>query len=449
MKKTWEEINQKIQQHKAVVLTAAEFKELAQTVKPEELCRQVDVVTAATYSPMCSSSVVINFGHAVPPIRMETISLNGVPAYEGLAAVDAILGATAEQPGNNSYGGAHVIEELIQGKTVQLEASGKGTDCYPRKQISASIHKDTVNEFYFFNPRNAYQNYGAAVNSSERILKTYMGILKPFFGNINYATTGEWSPLLNDPYLRTIGIGTPVFLGGAHGHVVYQGTQFNTEARVNAAGIPVSGARTLALLADAKQASPEFIAAGRIAGYGVSLFVGIGFAIPVLDADMAQALSVRNRNITQLIRDYSQPDKPIVAETTYEELASGTVTIGDKSIPTACLSSRTKALRIMELLKAHVLAGSFPLTPPIQALPVHHTVHNLTNYSGIPAAIKETSNKIFIQERCINCGACTVHCPVHALQLHGNPATLHYNSDLCTACGACFEACMRGALCAE
>ena len=156
MSKSWDEINRKISEHRAVVLTAAEFKELAKTADPEELTRRVDVVTAATYSPMCSSSVIINFGHADPPIRMEKISLNGVPAYEGLAAVDAMLGATAERPGDSSYGGAHVIEDLVRGRAVRLEASGKGTDCYPRREISALVNKDTVNEFYFFNPRNAY-----------------------------------------------------------------------------------------------------------------------------------------------------------------------------------------------------------------------------------------------------------------------------------------------------
>jgi uncharacterized protein (DUF39 family) len=61
---------------------------------------------------------------------MAEISLNGVEAYGGLAAVDTFIGAT--QPGKNTgieYGGAHVIEDLIAGKEIELCASSAGTDC--------------------------------------------------------------------------------------------------------------------------------------------------------------------------------------------------------------------------------------------------------------------------------------------------------------------------------
>jgi len=133
---------------------------------------------------------------------------------QGLAAVDSYIGA-AEVSGDLGieYGGAHVICDLIDGKKIRLQAYGKGTDCYPRKELDTYITKESINEAYLFNPRNCYQNYSAAVNASDRALYTYMGVLEPCMGNINYSTTGELSPLLNDPYLRTIGIGTKIFLG--------------------------------------------------------------------------------------------------------------------------------------------------------------------------------------------------------------------------------------------
>ena len=61
------------------------------------------------------------------------------------------------------YGGAHVIEDLIAGKDVKLYAESYGTDCYPRKEIDTYINKDNINQAYMFNPRNAYQNYVAAI----------------------------------------------------------------------------------------------------------------------------------------------------------------------------------------------------------------------------------------------------------------------------------------------
>ena len=71
-----------------------------------------------------------------------------------------------------------------------------------------------MNEAVLFNMRNAYQNYNVAVNLSDRVLYTYMGVLQPRMRNANYCTAGQLSPLLNDPLYRTIGVGTRIFLGG-------------------------------------------------------------------------------------------------------------------------------------------------------------------------------------------------------------------------------------------
>ncbi len=174
MTKSYEEINEKIRKGKAVVLTAEEVSEMAKTMKPKEILEKVDVVSTATFGAMCSSGAILNFGHANPPIRMERIELNGVPVSGGLAAVDTYVGATDCNPQNPSYGGAHIIQDLIDGKNVTLEAWGKGTDCYPRKHIRTEINLDCINEAILMNPRNAYQNYNVAVNSTDRtwILKS-------------------------------------------------------------------------------------------------------------------------------------------------------------------------------------------------------------------------------------------------------------------------------------
>jgi uncharacterized protein (DUF39 family) len=59
-----------------------------------EAAGKVDVVTCATFGPMCSSGAFLNFGHSDPRIRMTRIRLNNVPASGGLAAVDTYIGAT-------------------------------------------------------------------------------------------------------------------------------------------------------------------------------------------------------------------------------------------------------------------------------------------------------------------------------------------------------------------
>lgn len=278
------------------------------------------------------------------------------------------------------YGGAHVICDLIDGKKIRLQAYAKGTDCYPRKELDTYITKESINEAYLFNPRNCYQNYSAAVNTSNKTLHTYMGVLEPHMGNINYSTTGELSPLLNDPYLRTIGIGTRIFLGGAPGYVSWQGTQFVSEKPRGENGVPVSSAATLALIGDLKLMSTEFIQPAVFEGYGTSIFVGVGIPIPVLDEELLKNLSVKNKDIYTNIVDYSvsKRDKPALSKCSYEELRSGIVELKGKKIKTSPLSSLYKSRLIANKLKKWIVDGEFTLQEPIKSFPKVESLKNLS-----------------------------------------------------------------------
>lgn len=369
MKKSVEEINDKIRQGKAVVLTAEQVSEMGREMAPSEIVSRVDVVTTATFGPMCSSGAFINFGHPNPPIRMERITLNNVPAYGGIAAVDTYIGATETASPQDTYGGAHVIEDLIAGKDVLLQASAKGTDCYPGTEIKTLINKKTINEFIMFNPRNAYQNYNVAVNSTSKIKYTYMGTLLPALGNANFSTSGELSPLLNDPELRTIGIGTRIFLGGTTGYVSWNGTQFNTGKPLNEHGVPVGNSATLAVIGDAKKMDPRFIKAAYFEKYGVSMYVGIGIPIPVLDEDMAKRLSVRNSQIETNILDYGTGNFELLGRIDYESLFTGEIRLNGKKIRTAPMSSIRVAREIAGILRDEITAGRFLLTEPVALFP--------------------------------------------------------------------------------
>lgn len=375
--RTYEEINLKLKSGKAVILTAEEVSKMAKEASPEEIFEKVDVVTTATFGAMCSSGAIINFGHANPPIRMEKIRLNGVPCYEGLAAVDSYIGATACDPENPTYGGAHVIQDLLVGKDVELEAWGKGTDCYPRKHIKIKININTVNEFILFNPRNAYQNYNVAVNTTKKMIHTYMGTLLPNLRNATYSTSGELSPLLNDPEFRTIGIGTRIFLGGTQGFVVWPGTQFNTSKPKNDFGVPVSNAATIAVMGNLKEMSSEYIQAAYFEKYGVSLFVGIGIPIPLLDIDMVKRVSINNSQIETSVLDYGTAGTPKLGQVTYEELRSGTIKVDGKKIRTAPVSSLAKARKIADELKQQLQNGEFEISKPVQLFPKNTSLNSL------------------------------------------------------------------------
>jgi len=365
-KRTIAEINEKILSGKAVVLTAEQVAAMGREATPAEIAEKVDVVTTGTFGPMCSSGMFINFGHTDPPMRMERITLNNVPVFAGIAAVDAYIGATETALPHDQYGGAHVIEELIAGRDVMMQATAKGTDCYPRTEVKTLINKATVNEMIMFNPRNAYQNYNVAVNSTSKMKYTYMGTLLPSFGNATFSTSGELSPLLNDPEMRTIGIGTRIFFGGTTGYVAWHGTQFNTGKPVNEHGIPIGNSATLALIGNAKEMNTRFIRAAYFEKYGVSIFVGVGIPIPVLDEDMARRVMIRNSQIETNILDYGSPGHDVLGRANYESLFSGEISLNGKKIRTAPLSSLRVAREIAETLRREIAAGRFLLTAPVE-----------------------------------------------------------------------------------
>ncbi|HJX36761.1 MAG TPA: homocysteine biosynthesis protein [Dehalococcoidales bacterium] len=384
MSKTIEEINQKIKKGEAVIFTAEEIIGVVKEKGLQRAAEEVDVVTTGTFGPMCSSGAYFNIGHSKPRIKLGggRSYLNDVPAYTGLAAVDLFLGATAMpeddprnkvHPGEFNYGGGHVIEELVAGKDIRLEATAYGTDCYPRKKLETWINIKDLNEAVLFNVRNAYQNYNVAANLSNKTIYTYMGMLKPNLGNITYCSAGQLSPLLNDPYYKTIGIGTKIFLGGGVGYVAWQGTQFNPTTARSENGVPKGGAGTLAVIGDLKQMSPRWLVGTSMLGYGPTLTVGIGVPIPILSEEILQYTTVTDDQIIGTIVDYSDayPNRrnESVGEVTYAQLKSGKVTVQGKKVPTASLSSYPRAVEIANTLKDWIKTGKFELTQPVASLP--------------------------------------------------------------------------------
>lgn len=384
MPKTIKEINEKILKGEAVVVTAEEIIDIVEEKGLKKSAEEVDVVTTGTFGPMCSSGAFLNLGHANPRIKLGggKVYINNVPAYAGLAAVDIYIGATAlpdedprnsVYPGEFRYGGGHVIQDLVAGKDLMLVATAYGTDCYPRKRLETWINIEDLNEAILFNPRNAYQNYNVAVNLSDKVIYTYMGVLRPNLGNANYCSAGQLSPLLNDPHYKTIGVGTRIFLGGGVGYVAWHGTQHNPGVKRTDKGVPKSPAGTLALIGDLKGMDPNWLVGTSMLGYGVTLTVGVGIPIPILNEEICNYVSVKDEEIWAQIVDYSDayPNcKPeTLGEVNYAQLKSGRITIKGREVPTASLSSYSKAKEIAERLKEWIKKGEFLLTEPVAPIP--------------------------------------------------------------------------------
>lgn len=380
--KTIDQINERIAAGKAVVLTAEEVISYAEKKGIDRAAEEIDVVTTATFGPMCSSGCFLNTGHSSPKIRITEAWLDDVPVYSGIAAVDMYLGATQLRhndpanmyhPGEFRFGGGHVIEKLIAGETVQLFALSYGTDDYPRKELRTYLTIEDLNQAIMVNPRNCYQNYNVAVNSSDKTIYTYLGMLRPKFKNAGYSTSGQLSPLLNDPHYRCIGIGTKVWLAGADGIVYSQGTQHTSVADRGDNGVPTEGAGTLALSGDMKQMDREYVRGVSIKGYGVSLSVGVGIPIPILSPEILRSTTVRDEEIFAPVIDYAsdypQATGKVLAKVSYRELKSGSIDLFGTRTVTGTMASYNKALTIARILQSRIQDGTFLLSHPHMELP--------------------------------------------------------------------------------
>ena len=374
--RTVADINDKIRQGKATVWTMTDAKARIAEIGIAQAAKTVDVITTGTFEPMEGSGAMLNLGHTDPPIKIVECHLDGVLAYAGFGAVDLYLGAgQMAMPGRDGdaeeRGGGHVIADLIADKPVTLTATGQVTDCYPRASLDTTITRDRINQFYLFNPRNLYQNFIVGVNGGDRPLATYLGPLQPRLGNAVYANSGALSPLLNDPDLQTIGIGTRILLGGGEGYIAWEGTQHFPLQRRLPNRAPIGPAATLALIGDAKRMDAHWVRGCYFRGYGSSMMLGVGVPIPILNEQVLTYCAVRDEDLVAPVVDFSIPRRvrPTFGLVTYAQLKSGKIVLDGRPVRTAPLSSLYLAQQVALDLKQRIDDGEFLLSEAIAPLP--------------------------------------------------------------------------------
>lgn len=374
--RTIAEINDKISRQQAIVWTVEELKARVAEVGVTQAAKEVDVVTTGTFEPMESSGAILNLGHTDPPIKIRQCWLDGVSAYGGFGAVDLYLGAAqavdrgAGEGDEEMRGGGHVIADLVAGKPIHLRALGQVTDCYPRASFETTITRETINQFYLYNPRNLYQNFIVGVNGGDRPLYTYLGPLQPRLGNAVYSNPGAISPLFNDPNLDRVGVGTRIFLGGGVGYVAWEGTQHFPMQKRLPNQTPIGPAATLALIGDAKQMNPHWVRGCYFRSYGPSIMLGVGIPLPVVQEEVVAHCAVRDEELVAPVVDFSIPRRvrPTFGLVSYAQLKSGRITIDGKTIRVAPLASLYLSRQVSLELKQWIKAGTFLLTEPVAQL---------------------------------------------------------------------------------
>ena len=157
------------------------------------------------------------------------------------------------------------------------------------------------------------------------------------------------------------------------GYVYWHGTQHNPSVKRKDNGVPQAPAGTIAVTGDLKQMNDKWLRGTSFQGYGVSLVVGMGVPIPVLDEDVLKHAALKDEDLWTQIVDYSEdyPQGKIgsLGEVNYKQLKSGKISVKGKEVPTSPLSSYSKAREIAEGLKQWIADKKFFLTEFVQALP--------------------------------------------------------------------------------
>lgn len=119
--------------------------------------------------------------------------------------------------------------------------------------------------------------------------------------------------------------------------------------------------------------NPRYLVGVSFQGYGVSMSLGVGIPIPILDEDLALTTGLPDDRLFTQVVDYSSDYPSMVsrplAQVSYRELRSGTITVDGKRVPTASLSSLSRGREIAQTLKEWIGRGDFLLTEPVSPLP--------------------------------------------------------------------------------
>ncbi|MEG3979004.1 homocysteine biosynthesis protein, partial [Microcoleus sp. herbarium8] len=199
----------------------------------------------------------------------------------------------------------------------------------------------------------------------------YLGPLQPNLGNAVYSSLGAMSPLLNDPHLQLIGIGTRIWLGGAQGYITWEGTQHFPLQKRQPNGTPIGPAATLALIGDAKQMNSKWVRGCYFKNYGPSLMLGVGIPFPVLNETVVANCAVSDKKIVAPVVDFSIPRRvrPTFGLVSYAQLKTGRILIEGKPVRAAPLASMFLSRQVALELKQQIEAGQFTLTAPVAPLP--------------------------------------------------------------------------------
>ncbi|WP_406656407.1 methanogenesis marker 16 metalloprotein [Methanolobus sp. ZRKC2] len=308
MERSIEDIQKKINEKTAIVMSSQELCELIE--KGEEVtAKDVDVVTTATRAIMSGTYALLSFPVNAPFSfkRASKVFLNGVPAHvgpcpnESLGMLDLMVFGTAHSYLESDYGGGHLFRDLVERKTINVSVITEEEDTF---QTSTTLDEMPYAKIYA--TRHTFKNYAAFVNCSSKPVSTIFHVteFEPDMKTATFSGCGQINPLKNDPYLQTIGVGTRVLMNGAEGFVTGEGTRSSPE-KPNMTGF-----------ADMHTMDPQLMG-GFATSAGPECIASWAVPIPVVNDNVLDAITKTDEQTPMSVMDVDR--RVTISSTTYAD----------------------------------------------------------------------------------------------------------------------------------
>ncbi len=308
MKKSIQQINQKIKNGEATVLTAEEITR--RVIDGEQpTAKDIDVVTTGTCGIMSGTAAIFHIPVSEPGSfkKAKSIMLNGVPGFPGpcpnewLGSVDLMMYGTAHSIHDPQYGGGFLFKDLVKGKEIEIEVED-----YHGNIIKSSATLEDFGTAQMVGTRFAFKNYTAFINpTSEPISSIFNAVdMEGPFKGISFSGCGELNPLQNDPRLNSMTQGSKLLINNSEGLFISTGTRSSLEKP------------NMMISADMKEMDPHYLGGFRT-GAGPEVYNSVATAIPIRDDEILQMTFIKNEDIILPIADIGGRHS-VLSQTTYE-----------------------------------------------------------------------------------------------------------------------------------
>lgn len=342
------------------VRTAAEFRLLAAQQGLEQAFAGTHVVAAADAGFTDQFALHLGLGPSDPPIRFQQARLDGVEALCGCGPADLLLPAA----------GAAVLTALLQGRAVQLDASGQASALQPRRELHTSLRLEQIGVARLSLPRAIAENGIVGVSSAPGLTPTALGPLLGPYGSALHSCAGAGSIGLTMPGLAQLGPGSPVLVAGAPGWVVGPGSAHQPGVSRSPLGHALAPGASVAVSAELQGMDPRWLRACRFEGQGAGLLVAVAAPVPLLSLAMARQAAAGPELLEAPVLDLAIPRrvKPQLGRVRYAELLRGVIQLDGGRLRCAPACSPRLAEEAASHLAEELRAGRMPLRLPLRPL---------------------------------------------------------------------------------